>query len=56
MLLEEEMRCLRKATDKNVDDEEASSSENDKDSSRLENLHWCTHSVITFTMKLEECK
>ena len=43
----EEMRCIRKTTDKNVDDEEASSSEDDKDSSRLENLHWCTHCVIT---------
>ena len=29
---------MRKTTDKNVDDEEASSSEDDKDSSRLENL------------------
>ena len=26
---EEEMRCMRKTTDKNVDDEEASSSEDD---------------------------
>ena len=47
---------MRKTTDKNVDEEEALSSEDDKDSSRLENLHWCTHCVITFTMKLEECK
>ena len=40
------MNCMRKTTDKNVDDEEASSSKDDKDSSRLENLHWCTHCVI----------
>ena len=39
------MWCMRKTTDKNVDDEEASSREDDKDSSRLENLHWCTHRV-----------
>ena len=50
------MRCMRKTTDKNVGDEEASSSEDDKDSSRLENLHSCTHCVITVTVKLEECK
>ena len=49
------MRCMRKTTDNNLDDEEASISEEDKDSSRLENLH-CTHYVITFTMKLEEYK
>ena len=43
---EEEMWCMRKATDKNVDVEEASSSEDDKNSSRLENLHWCTHCTL----------
>ena len=35
---EEEMQCMRKTTDKNVDDDGASCREDDKDSSRLENI------------------